>query len=83
MTCGLCGLCQGVSFVVRSDVLTRSYSLPGSGMQQEKQSSGGGGLKKSKSVERSRYENSCYADDDEDNIVFEDFARLRLNEPDE
>ncbi|KAJ1522924.1 hypothetical protein ONE63_002063 [Megalurothrips usitatus] len=40
-------------------------------------------LKKGKSQERSRYENSCYADDDEDNIVFEDFARLRLNEPDE
>lgn len=40
-------------------------------------------MKKSKSSERSRYENSCYADDDEDNIVFEDFARLRLNEPDE
>lgn len=40
-------------------------------------------MKKSKSQERSRYENSCYADDDEDNIVFEDFARLRLNEPDE
>ncbi|KAF4524736.1 hypothetical protein B566_EDAN013804 [Ephemera danica] len=41
-------------------------------------------LKKSKSIERSRYENSCYAgDDDEDNIVFEDFARMRLNEPDE
>ncbi|KAF6204968.1 hypothetical protein GE061_019135 [Apolygus lucorum] len=39
-------------------------------------------LKKTKSIERSRYENSCYADDD-DNIVFEDFARLRLNEPDE
>ena len=40
-------------------------------------------MKKSKSQERSRYENACYADDDEDNIVFEDFARLRLNEPDE
>ncbi|KAK9503173.1 hypothetical protein O3M35_011798 [Rhynocoris fuscipes] len=39
-------------------------------------------LKKSKSIERSRYENSCYADDD-DNIVFEDFARLRLNEGDD
>ncbi|KAL1139093.1 hypothetical protein AAG570_009154 [Ranatra chinensis] len=39
-------------------------------------------LKKAKSIERTRYENSCYADDD-DNIVFEDFARLRLNEPDE
>ncbi|XP_071455690.1 arrestin homolog [Hetaerina americana] len=37
--------------------------------------------RKAKSIERSRYENSCYADDDEDNIVFEDFARLRLNEP--
>lgn len=40
-------------------------------------------MKKTKSVERSRYENSHYADDDDDNIVFEDFARLRLNEPDE
>ncbi|KAG8278598.1 arrestin homolog [Homalodisca vitripennis] len=40
-------------------------------------------MKKSKSIERSRYENSHYADDDDDNIVFEDFARLRLNEPDE
>lgn len=38
-------------------------------------------LKKMKSVERSKYENSCYANDDDDNIVFEDFARLRLNEP--
>ncbi|KAF0314803.1 hypothetical protein GQ607_017965 [Colletotrichum asianum] len=37
-------------------------------------------LKKTKSIERAKYENSCYADDD-DNIVFEDFARLRLNEP--
>ncbi|KAG8037808.1 hypothetical protein G9C98_006019 [Cotesia typhae] len=38
-------------------------------------------LKKSKSIDRVRYENSCYANDDDDNIVFEDFARLRLNEP--
>lgn len=38
-------------------------------------------LKKMKSIERSRYENSCYANDDDDNIVFEDFARLRMNEP--
>ncbi|XP_033229224.1 arrestin homolog [Belonocnema kinseyi] len=38
-------------------------------------------LKKTKSMDRSRYENSCYANDDDDNIVFEDFARLRLNEP--
>lgn len=38
-------------------------------------------LKKNKSVERTRYENSCYSNDDDDNIVFEDFARLRLNEP--
>ncbi|GLH05143.1 Arrestin homolog, partial [Gryllus bimaculatus] len=38
-------------------------------------------LKKMKSIERSRYESSRYATDDEDNIVFEDFARLRLNEP--
>ncbi|XP_071446385.1 arrestin homolog [Hetaerina americana] len=34
-------------------------------------------LKKSKSIERSRYENAHYANDDDDNIVFEDFARLR------
>lgn len=38
-------------------------------------------LKKMKSIERSRYESSRYATDDDDNIVFEDFARLRLNEP--
>ncbi|XP_076639649.1 arrestin 2 [Colletes latitarsis] len=38
-------------------------------------------LKKNKSVDRTRYENSCYSNDDDDNIVFEDFARLRLNEP--
>ncbi|XP_011872981.1 PREDICTED: arrestin homolog [Vollenhovia emeryi] len=38
-------------------------------------------LKKGKSIERARYENSCYANDDDDNIIFEDFARLRLNEP--
>ncbi|XP_043508984.1 arrestin homolog isoform X2 [Frieseomelitta varia] len=38
-------------------------------------------LKKNKSIERARYENSCYSNDDDDNIVFEDFARLRLNEP--
>ncbi|MDR5297214.1 hypothetical protein RHP02_25660, partial [Salmonella enterica subsp. enterica serovar Typhimurium] len=38
-------------------------------------------LKKSKSIDRTRYENSRYVSDDEDNIVFEDFARLRLNEP--
>ncbi|XP_014286787.1 arrestin homolog [Halyomorpha halys] len=53
------------------------HPAPGS-MEKDKMNA----LKKSKSIERSRYENSCYADDD-DNIVFEDFARLRLNEPDE
>lgn len=37
-------------------------------------------MKKMKSIERHRYEDSHYADDD-DNIVFEDFARLRMNEP--
>lgn len=37
-------------------------------------------MKKMKSIERHRYENSHYADDD-DNIVFEDFAKLRMNEP--
>jgi arrestin-2 len=55
------------------------HPAPGS---ENKETSGARTLKKGKSVERSRYENSCYADDD-DNIVFEDFARLRLNEPDE
>lgn len=39
-------------------------------------------LKKQKTIERIRYENNCYAsDEDEGNIIFEDFARLRLNEP--
>lgn len=38
-------------------------------------------MKKMKSIERHRYEDSHYADDDEDNIVFEDFARMRMNEP--
>lgn len=38
-------------------------------------------LKKNKSMDREQYENSCYTNDDDDNIVFEDFARLRLNEP--
>lgn len=38
-------------------------------------------VKRGKSTDRARYD-SCYAnDDDDDNIVFEDFARLRLNEP--
>lgn len=35
-------------------------------------------LKKMKSTERSRYEGS-FANDDDDNIVFEDFARFRLS----
>ncbi|XP_034235558.1 arrestin homolog [Thrips palmi] len=54
------------------------HPAPGSGDAREQKA-----LKKGKSQERSRYENSHYADDDEDNIVFEDFARLRLNEPDD
>lgn len=37
-------------------------------------------LKKMKSIERARYEYNCYGHDDDDNIVFEDFARMRLNE---
>ncbi|KAF2896875.1 hypothetical protein ILUMI_09303 [Ignelater luminosus] len=37
-------------------------------------------LKKMKSIERSRYENKSYSQDDEDNIVFEDFARYRLSQ---
>lgn len=36
-------------------------------------------LKKSKSIERSQYENSRYVEGDED-IVFEDFARLRMGD---
>jgi len=39
-------------------------------------------LKKMKSIERAKYEANCYTNDDDDNIVFEDFARLRLNEAD-
>ncbi|XP_026486286.1 arrestin homolog [Nymphalis io] len=38
-------------------------------------------MKKMQSIERHRYENSMYANEEEDNIVFEDFARLRMNEP--
>jgi len=53
------------------------HPAPGS-QDQEKMKA----MKKTKSIERTKYENSCYADDD-DNIVFEDFARLRMNEPDE
>ncbi|PNF21670.1 Phosrestin-1 [Cryptotermes secundus] len=37
-------------------------------------------IKKSRSIERSHYESSRYVPDEEDNIVFEDFARLRLSE---
>lgn len=37
-------------------------------------------FKKSRSIERSHYENSRYVSEEEDNIVFEDFARLRLSE---
>lgn len=38
-------------------------------------------LKNGKTIDRGQYESSCYANDDDDNIIFEDFARLRLNEP--
>lgn len=54
------------------------HPAPGSAEHQK-----AAALKKSKSIDRARYENSCYADDEDDNIVFEDFARMRLNEPDE
>lgn len=37
-------------------------------------------LKNNKSIDRARYESSRYSYDDDD-IIFEDFARLRLNEP--
>lgn len=40
-------------------------------------------LNKTKSVDRSNYENSCYANDDEDNIVFEDFAKMRMTDTEE
>nr|XP_022904646.1 arrestin homolog [Onthophagus taurus] len=52
------------------------HPMPGS-VEKEKSNA----LKKMKSIERSKYENDCYTNDDDDNIVFEDFARLRLNEP--
>lgn len=35
-------------------------------------------IKKMKSIDKSRYEQS-FTNDDEDNIVFEDFARFRLS----
>lgn len=34
----------------------------------------------SKSVDRAHYEDSCYAQDDEENMVFEDLARHRMSE---
>lgn len=38
-------------------------------------------LKRMKTIERARYEYGCFDNnDDDDNIVFEDFARMRLNE---
>ncbi|XP_058803052.1 arrestin homolog [Phymastichus coffea] len=46
----------------------------GSGEERKEKS-----MKKTKSVDKNRYDG--YANDDDDNIVFEDFARLRLNEP--
>ncbi|XP_044742238.1 arrestin homolog [Chrysoperla carnea] len=52
------------------------HPAPGS-IEREKANA----LKKQKTIDRIRYENNCYATDDDENIVFEDFARLRLNEP--
>ncbi|XP_023245542.1 arrestin homolog isoform X2 [Copidosoma floridanum] len=48
----------------------------GHGPEPTKESSKG--MKKTRSIERGRYDN--YANDDDDNIVFEDFARLRMND---
>lgn len=51
------------------------HPAPGS-IEREKANA----LKKMKSIERAHYENNCYGNDDDDNIVFEDFARIRLNQ---
>lgn len=48
---------------------------------KERQAKGSqGGLQRLRSVDRAHYENSLYAGDDEENIVFEDFARARMSE---
>ncbi len=41
----------------------------------------GAKLQKQKSKDRSKYEKQCYAKDadEEDNIIFEDFAKLRMS----
>ncbi|GFG40926.1 hypothetical protein Cfor_10655, partial [Coptotermes formosanus] len=51
------------------------YPAPGTVEHEKAQA-----LKKARSIERSRYANSRYVSDEEDNIVFEDFTRSRLSE---
>lgn len=51
--------------------------FPKESMEKEKANA----LKKARSIEKNKYDKSYPSDDD--NIVFEDFAKLRLNEPDE
>lgn len=41
------------------------------------------GLQKVKSIDRAHYEETLYAADEEENIIFEDFARHRMSEVEE
>lgn len=70
-----CGACLGGELV--TDVPFKLlHPAPGT-VERERFNA----MKKMQSIDRHRYENSHYYADDDDNIVFEDFARLRMNEP--
>lgn len=70
-----CGACLGGELV--TDVPFKLlHPAPGT-IERERVNA----MKKMQSIDRHRYENSHYYADDDDNIVFEDFARLRMNEP--
>lgn len=70
-----CGTCLGGELV--TDVPFKLlHPAPGT-VERERVNA----MKKMQSIDRHRYENSHYYADDDDNIVFEDFARLRMNEP--
>lgn len=70
-----CGACLGGELV--TDVPFKLlHPAPGT-VERERVNA----MKKMQSIDRHRYENSHYYADDDDNIVFEDFARLRMNEP--
>ena len=71
---------EGANFVPQRIFCANAFFFPIFSLSGSVERERVNALKKMKSIERHRYENSHYADDD-DNIVFEDFARLRMNEP--